>query len=357
MVIKKRKDKILKRLKRKLARHLYLTRFLVLALLVGLIIFSFNLLLPSSFRFLKTILGDTPLIGSASIKDLKSTDGRINILVLGIGGTNHQGADLTDTIIFFSVDNQGQEALILSLPRDIWIPSIRAKINTAYHYGEEKKPGGGLILAKAAVSEILDQPVHYAVLVNFEGFVKAIDLLGGVEVEVERAFDDHKYPIPGMEEAEPEEQRYESLHFDAGWQKMDGDRALKYVRSRYAEGEEGTDFARSKRQQRLILAIKAKIFSTKTLLNPQKFPELAKIFKDYVDTDIVEEDYLPFLRLALEFEQKNLRTGILNGGAEGEEGYLINPPKSQRYDYQWVLVPRTGDWQEIQEYLVSLIEK
>lgn len=352
----KKKDKIWGKVKRKIARHLYLARFLFFTLLIGLIILILSYLVPVSWRLLQGVFKES----FGSVKDLKSTGGRVNLLLLGAGGETHKGADLTDTIIFFSATLEGNDALMISLPRDIWIPSMRAKLNTAYHYGEEKKPGGGLVLAKAAVAEILDQPAHYAWLVDFEGFVKAIDLLGGIEIKVERAFDDYKYPISGMELAEPEELRYEHLHFDAGPQTINGERALKYVRSRYAEGEEGTDFARSKRQQNLILALKDKIFSVETVFNPQKAAELVKVvkvFASHIDTDIPEDDYASFLKLALKFKQQNLRSVVLNGGAEGEEGHLINPPKSQRYDYQWVLVPRTDDWREVHQWVVSLLEE
>lgn len=351
-----KKAKIWRQIKRKFAQHLYLTRFLLLSFIVGLLTLLASLLLPSSVRFLSRVFKTSLLSSSQTLQDLKSTDNRVNLLLLGAGGEKHQGADLTDTIIFFSIDLDGEDALMLSLPRDIWIPSLRAKLNSTYHYGEEKKPGGGLILASAAVSEILAQPIHYTLLLNFEGFIKAVDLLGGLEINVARAFDDFKYPIPGLEDAEPEEARYEHLHFDAGPQYMNGERALKYVRSRYAEGEEGTDFARSQRQQNLLLALKDKLFSSQTLLNPQKIPQLASVFKDHVDTNIRQEDYLPFLTLFLKFEKKDLRMFVLNGTDE-PDGLLLNPPQSQKYDYQWVLVPRTGDWQQVQEYVASLIKK
>ena len=360
MVKLKKKDKSWRKVRRKLARNIYLTRFLFFSLLIGVVVLSVSWLLPSVYRLGKGVFRETSFIGSGIPEDLKSTNGRVNFLLLGAGGLDHQGADLTDTIIFFSASLDGQDALMLSLPRDIWITSMRAKLNTAYHYGEEKQVGGGLILAKAAVNEILDQPIHYSFLVDFSGFVKAIDLLGGVEIDVERSFDDYKYPIPGKEndlcDGDPEYQcRYEHLHFEAGPQLMSGEKALKYVRSRYAEGEEGTDFARSERQQRLILALKDKLFSTETFLNPSKISELVKIFGDHIDTDLAEDDYLPLFKLVLRFEQKNLRAEVLDGGGESREGYLLHPTPSAKYDQQWVLVPRTGDWRVIQEHVASLL--
>jgi LCP family protein required for cell wall assembly len=323
-------------------------------------ILTARFLLPSSFRLTLDLLKGSLFLPGSSIEDLDSSGGQINILLLGAGGEEHQGHDLTDTIIFFSVSQKGEDGLMISLPRDIWIPSLRAKLNTAYHYGEEKKPGGGLILARSAVSEILDQPVHYAFLIDFDGFTKAIDLLGGIEVEVERTFDDYKYPIPGKGrdpcDGDPEYAcRYEHIHFDAGAQNMDGKLALKYVRSRYAEGEEGSDFARSKRQQRLISAFKKKLFSLETILNLKKVEELATVFENHFDTDIAPETYAAFFKLALKFEQKNLRFVVLDGLDE-EDGLLTNPEKSQRYDFQWVLTPRADTWQEVQEWVASLIQ-
>ena len=75
-----------------------------------------------------------------------------------------------------SLDFKKRKALLVSLPRDIWSPTLRDKINSAFHYGEEKKKGGGLTLAKFVVEEVLGQPVHYSILVDFSSFKGLIDL-------------------------------------------------------------------------------------------------------------------------------------------------------------------------------------
>lgn len=312
------------------------------------------------FAFYLSFLKVVKLVKSLSFT-LKTTQGRTNILLLGMGGEGHETKDLTDTIIFLSINQASGKTLMLSLPRDIWVPSMRAKINTAYHYGEGKEPagpdqpvGGGLILAKAAVSEILGQPIHYSVVLDFAGFVKAVDVLEGVEIEVERSFDDYRYPIPGKENddcgGDPEFAcRYEQLHFEASWQTMDGQRALKYVRSRYAEGEEGTDFARSRRQQRLLLAIRDKIFSPKIIFRPTKLTELIKVLKQSIKTDVTPNDYPTLAKLALKFKPERMQTEVLD--------FLVNPPSSATYDYHWVLVPPTGDWQEVHDYVECLLEE
>ncbi|MCJ7804691.1 LCP family protein [Patescibacteria group bacterium] len=279
---------------------------------------------------------------------LQPKSGRTSFLILGIAGENYSGDDLTDSMIFLSTENQTGKTLVLSLPRDIWVAPLRAKLNTVYHYQ-------GLAETEKIVEEILGQKVDYGILIDFKLFTQLVDFLGGVEVEVERTFDDFKYPIAGKEndlcEGDPEYQcRYEHLHFEAGRQNMDGATALKYVRSRNAEGEEGTDFARSQRQQRLLLAIQKKIFTPKVMLNPWQTWPLIKITLANIKTDIPSSDYWNLIKTALKWRKANFRMLVLN------DGYLINPPTSQqRYDNQWVLIPKSGNWQEIHEYLKKLL--
>lgn len=284
---------------------------------------------------------------------LKQTFGLTNILLLGVAGGTHEGADLTDTMIFLSVNQKNGKTSLIPLPRDLWSPILMAKINSAYHYGEEKKLGGGLILAKSVVEEIVGLPIHYAIKIDFAGFVKIIDLLGGVEIEVERIFDDYKFPIEGKENdpcgGDPQFKcRYQHIHFDAGRQILNGERALQYARSRNAEGEEGTDFARSRRQQKLILAFRNRIFSRELLFNPRKISQFIKILGEVIETDISQESLPYFGKILVKIDSARIKTLSL-------EEFLINPPVWQ-YG-QWVLTPRTGDFSQIQEYLKEQILK
>lgn len=366
MPIKKQIEVSLGKLRRLIARYFPQIRIGLVVFGLILLILIFRLLLPSFINLGKTAIGiasgGVSLI-SQSANDLKGENGRVNLLLLGIGGGERAGTDLTDTIIFVSADPKFGNTLMLSLPRDIWLSSMRAKLNTAYHYGNQKKPKGGLVLAKAAVSEILDQPVNYGLVVNFTGFEKMIDIFGGVKVNVEKGFDDFYYPIPGKENDDCGGDlefrcRYEHLHFDAGEQVMNGERALKYARSRYAEGEEGSDFARSRRQQQLMATIKRELFSFKTLVNPFKLVQLIKVANQNFETDISQKDFGGMVKLLFKMRQGKLTAEVLDGGVEGKEGYLINPPSNlEKYDGHWVLIPRTGSWEEIQEHLRQLLKQ
>ena len=271
---------------------------------------------------------------------LQTTAGRTNVLLLGIGGTGHEGPDLTDSMILASIDQSTHRVSLLSLPRDIWVQSMQAKINTAYYYG-------GINLEKTVVEEVTGLPVHYVVMVDFAGFVKAIDAVGGVDVMVDRTFDDYQYPIPGKETAEPESARYEHIHFDAGSTHMDGATALKFARSRHAVGDEGTDFARSARQQKIIVAFKNKLFSGSTLLNFDTLQKVENSFVGSVTTDIDAGQYGSFFKLFLGFEKSGQAIQSIN-----IDDLLENPVITTPYQGQWVLIPKK-DWQSVRDYVAK----
>lgn len=310
---------------------------------------------------------------------LKKTDNRINVLLLGIGGGTHEGPDLTDTIIFASIDPLKNTVSLISIPRDLWVPDLKAKINTAYAIGEENKKGGGLLLAKASIEKIIHQNVDYAVRVDFNGFVKAVDMVGGLDIIVDKSFDDFEYPIEGKEDdpcghttdelqslATASSQldafpcRYEHLHFNAGPMHMDGAAGLKFVRSRHAQGSEGSDFARSKRQEKVIAAFKEKLFSAQTILNPIKIANLINVLKDSIDTDIKQDELDDFVRLAEKMKHAKLQSSVLDTGdeAENRQGLLIHPDISDEYNNEWVLIPKAGngDFSEIQAYIACQVE-
>lgn len=315
-------------------------------------------LLGGPGQILATILPSPPRV--------ESFRGRTNILLLGAGGAGHEAPDLTDSLIVISLPNGvngnlagPNEIILLSVPRDIWVSSMKAKINTAYYYGEQKQPGGGgLVLARASVEEILDTPIHYVVKVNFAAFEKVIDLFGGVEMTVGRSFVDRKYPLAGKENdlcgGDPSFScRYETVEFKKGRQLMDGKTALKFVRSRNAEGEEGTDFARSVRQQQFLMAVKEKVLKLKNLLDLSKVRRVVLTVREGVATNIEEEKIDDFFKLGLKIKDLPLRSLSLTGKTteNGTDwGLFYNPPVWQ-YAGQWVLVPKNDDWEIIHRFV------
>lgn len=292
---------------------------------------------------------------------LRQTSGRTNILIMGIGGENHDGPLLTDSIMLASIRLKDNDVAVITIPRDIWVDPLKGKINEAYALGESKRKGAGLVLAKASVGEIFNLPVHYVFVVDFKAFSEAVDFVGGIDVDVENTFDDFKYPIVGKEndlcEGDKELKcRYEHIHFDKGKQHMNGELALKFVRSRYSEGLEGTDFARSKRQIKVLMALKNKITDPKIFLNPKNISELANKFQNDTATDLNAGQELFLAKKFINFNPSQIRTFPLDIGNEANPGLLINPPMSTDYGGAWVLIPRSGNWQGIKNKIKEFLQ-
>ncbi len=281
------------------------------------------------------------------------------VLLLGYAGGRHQGAYLTDSIMLVRVDIKNKRTFLLSLPRDLWvkIPTesgalFHSKVNAAYQMGQfwedypdlAKKFRGeqaGADMMKQLVTEVTGQPIDYYVAVDFEGFTKAVEILGGVDIAVERSFDDEQYPIDGREEdlcgvdkqdkSKLEELekvatqtphlaypcRYEKLHFDAGEQLMDGQRALKYVRSRYSP-QEGGDFSRGRRQQLFLQAVKEKVLTIGFI--PKIIPLLREL-EEHVRTDVPLEITQKFVKEAYRGGEYQTRSLVLSTDNFLENGY------------------------------------
>lgn len=282
---------------------------------------------------------------------LKIIKGRTNILLLGVAGGAHDGTDLTDTILVLSFTRNPQSLSMISLPRDLWSDTLKDKVNSAYHYGEMKKKGGGLVLSRAIVSDMVGLPIDYALMFDFSRFRDIINLVGGVSVNVPIAFTDSEYPIAGREKDECGGDpkffcRYELLHFDAGVQTMDGDRALKYVRSRHAEGDEGSDFARSKRQQEVLLALKEKITSKQVLLDPHIVGKLYAAFESATDTDMNIGELLTVGKLFVQMPKSSVQRISL-------EDQLYAPPSA--WYGRYVLLPKES-FESLHEYVNRLLK-
>lgn len=223
-----------------------------------------------------------------------------SILLLGYGGGKHEGGLLTDSIMLAKIDLRAQEVSLISIPRDLWAPMpingeelVFKKINEAYAIGSDDKKypnkkieytgdAGGGEMAKKVIENVVGFKIDYFASIDFDGFVKIIDILGGVDVKIARAFDDPFYPIEenindtcGKNEEEMkaleatmsgeklEQQylcRYENLHFEKGIQHLDGTTALKFARSRHATND-GGDFNRANRQKLVLIAIRDKVIN------------------------------------------------------------------------------------------------
>lgn len=321
--------------------------------LVGLIVVSFAVFVVGSFVFAYLFLlsasmqiqqGGLPRIGvpgpvsgspsspaqgggqkAASPTQEPAAKRRLNILLLGLDQRDDERGAPTrsDTMIVVSIDQVKKTAAMISLPRDMWveIPGYaNNRINVANFLGDANKlPGGGPGLAKKTVEYNFGLKIDYYARVNFRGFEKIVDTLGGITVNVERPIVDHEYPTEDYETM--------SIYIPAGIQQMNGKVALQYARSRHSEN----DFGRAKRQQRVLLAIRDKALALDVV---PKLPSLMGTMKDMVDTDIPPQEVLRLAMLAKEIDVKSISSLVVDERLatpfKGEGGAdLLMPKKAE----------------------------
>lgn len=343
-----------------------------LAIVFSLILIAFVIILRPYYIFVSKTLQISHFKTLFSRSGLKTYNNHVNILFLGISGNDHEGPNLSDSIIVFNYNFKTNRMTTVSIPRDIWSEALRDKINSAYAYGEAKKKGSGFILAKAEVEAIIGQPIHYAAAVDFSQFEKLIDFFGGIEVNVEKSFDDYAFPIPNRNLKEPpscghseediqkftesypsEEEiwkffpcRYKHIRFDEGTTLMDGETALNFARSRHALGSEGTDFAREMRQQKIVEGIKNRLIAFAKKPNLDQYQQLYDLTNKLVKRDINNQQVSVIFKNIV-FKRNFIQDKILLS-----ENFFINPETNlSRFDGLWVLVPIGDDIDMVHRYI------
>lgn len=214
------------------------------------------------------------------VEKLKGEDnGRINILLLGVGGENHYGGSLTDTIMIASINTKTNESALLSIPRDLYVQipgtNINNKINAVKFYGDQSKEKNGIELIKKVVEEVSGLDIHYYAQLDFNGFIKIIDALGGIDVYIEKDINDPNYPNFNR--------GYDPFYIKKGWHLLDGETALKVARSRHSTMG---DFDRIKRQQDIIKATKQKVFEKYSQFDVIAFKNIFVSLSDNLKTDL-----------------------------------------------------------------------
>ncbi|MDB5182318.1 MAG: LytR family transcriptional regulator [Candidatus Saccharibacteria bacterium] len=282
-------------------------------------------------------------------------DGRVNILMLGKGGTGHDGPDLTDTIIIASIDPIAKEVALVSLPRDLWVktPSGGAsKINAIYanakyavlnNYTTKQQTDAvkaaaekaGVKAIESAVTSVLGIPINYYGMVDFQGFAQAINAVHGIDINVKTEVYDTFIQA---------DNNNNPLIAAVGQDHFDGKHALLYAQSRH--GSLRGDFDRTERQREVIVALKDKVLSLGTFANPLKVNQLIDAIGDHVSTDFTTNE----LKRVYDIVKDVPSAKIASIG-------LADPPNNfvttDNIDGQSVVIPREGTfvYTAIQSYV------
>lgn len=229
---------------------------------------------------------------------------RVTVLVMGLDYRDWEagtGAPRTDTMILLTLDPLSRTAGMLSIPRDLWVnvPGFEyGRINTAYSLGiAYEVPGGGPGLAMVTVEELLGVPIDYYAQIDFSAFVRFIDEIGGVKLEIPESITIDPLGDNNTKTLKP------------GRQTLPGDLALAYARARKTEGG---DFDRAQRQQQVILAIRDRLVSLDMLpVLISKAPQLYQELSSGVNTNLSLEQAIQLAWLAQQIQEENIHRGVI----------------------------------------------
>lgn len=278
------------------------------------------------------------VLSSVAAEIPRDEHGFVNILLLGAGDNDHEGVDLTDTMMIASVDPSATRSVVLlSLPRDLYFldagPMGKGRINSLYRdyksaliaKGQEKGAASAASLQELTkqIGSAVGLELQGAIKINFTGFEQAVDAIGGVDVFVPEDLVDPEYPGPNYS--------YRTFAISKGPHHLSGALALQYVRTRHST----SDFSRSARQQQVIAAAAAKVKAGGLLANLSRANDLLGIMAKNMETTFSARQLLAFADIGKRIDQKNIVTmqlsdqnGLFGSGIE-QGGFLYAPPREE----------------------------
>ncbi len=282
----------------------------------------------------------------------KDEEGHINIVLLGVAGSDREGGNLSDSILIASINPKVPSVSFLSFPRDLFIDSsigshkvneifARARSKAIAPYVEEgvksinelddktleKADIEGISAIKKALSDFTGIDIHYGVVINFSAFEELVDTLGGVDIFVREDIQDPFYPDINY--------GYQTFTIRRGLQHLDGKTALKYARSR----KTSSDYNRAQRQQDLLLALREKAANKDLLTDFTKLKEFYDVFKRNIKMDLGIRELIELAKIGVGIDYSNSVSAVLNDDPTQKGGFLYVPAK-EFYGGQFVLLPK-----------------
>ena len=287
------------------------------------------------------------MVSAVSTHPGKDEHGLTNILLLGVGYSDHVGVYLTDTVMVVSlVPNRTESAVMLSLPRDLYFLSSekmgKGRVNSLYRDYKIQLIRGGMDAGNAdkesmrqlaqEIGTVLGLKIQGVIKLNFSGFEQAIDAIGGIDIDVPADLLDPEYPGPNY--------TYETFSIAKGLQHLDGATALKYARSRHST----SDFSRSGRQQQIIIAASEKAKSLGLLKNLGKAGEIMSIIARNMQTTFETRELLGLAALGKNIDREsiiNIQLSDQNGlyGSFSTFGGFLYAPPREEFEGASVFLP------------------
>ena len=290
----------------------------------------------------------------------QDANGRSNFIIFGTAedseGGQHEGGNLTDSLMVVSIDQNKKDAYLLSLPRDLWVQYEEqcfvgdyGKLNAAYfcgsNDGEDEAAGAAALQRK--VSEITGLDVQYYVHLNFTAVTEAVDAVGGVTVTIET--DDPRGILDRNFDWKCNYTCYYVRYDQGEVVQLDGERALALARARNAAGGYGLaggNFDREQNQQKILRALVEKASSAGTLTNVGAVTGLLDAIGNNLRTNIETKEIRTLMALGNDIDPNN----IISLSLVDEENFLVT---TGNISGQSIVRPVAGvfDYSEIQRYI------
>lgn len=284
------------------------------------------------------------------------SNGRVNVLVLGMSGPGYESPELTDTILIASLNTQNKKVSLISIPRDLLIElpntTLITRVNTLYltkkqddekHHDYDLNHHTQLVTSK--MQEITGLPISYVVLLNVMALEDMVNALGGVNVFVDHNIDDPMFPTTGY--------GHEKFTLERGWRLLDGATAQKYVRTRH---DIRGDFGRMERQQQVIGAIISKARGLNLITDFPKIISLVSTLGNNIQTNANTGEIKRAWSLSKGIDITQIKTMAIDGGRP--ESLLVDYHPQLGTTIASTLVPREGifDYSEIQQEIQKILQ-
>jgi LCP family protein required for cell wall assembly len=275
--------------------------------------------------------------------------------VEGSGRTNI----LTDTILVASYDPSVGVVRLLSLPRDLYYAPWQTKVNGLYWQAIQAGAARPQDIAGQKISDLLGVEFDGVVVIRLSDMEQLINMVGGVEIDVPNTFSDELYPRAGVDVTKERDPKklYETLEFVQGRQKMDGERAVKYMRSRHStQAGEGGDEARVRRQQQVIESLAGQVVTPDLVLRPTLVGSLYRWYSDRFESEVSLYRLGTFIGLLEQTRQAPKLEKITLPATDlprpVDKTTLLIHPSEQKYK-QWVYELSDPTGKQLQEYLAE----
>ncbi len=281
------------------------------------------------------------------------------VLVLGTDEVAGSGrsAVLTDTLMIASYNPETNAVSLVSLPRDLYHPEYATKINALYFYGQERYPTRPETFPAEVLTDMTGLDFESVLVISLADVQNLIDLVGGVEIDVPKTFTDDQFPRDGVDvsvETDPVI-LYETITFEEGVQRMDGKKALQYIRTRKSsDPNEGTDESRTRRQRQVLTALANQLTDPNFVANPVNMGRLYRFYAEryqqeaslyelgVVAGEVIQNRQLP--------EFISVEMPVTAAGTATDSATLFVHPPVEKYG-QWVYEPVDPTWQQLREFM------